>query len=113
MPDQLVEESAQLRIDLAQSNRRLDAARRAIVELTHKYTKVTSERDKLRKAIGEPVPCDKCPQLCTWECRCHRCGRETKKEEKFYACDEHKDIITESHVRIRGRPPIWATKIAV
>lgn len=61
-------------------------------------------------------PCDfenftgngiKCAVTPTLVCACRRCANEPTEEEKFHTCAAHRDSVSASHQRVRGRDAVW------
>lgn len=61
-------------------------------------------------------PCDfenftgngiKCAVTPTHVCACRRCNSEPTEEEKFHTCVAHRDSVSASHQRVRGRDTVW------
>lgn len=65
---------------------------------------------------SERRKCDKCEKPHDIFCACSRCEREPTPEERFYACEDHREVVATGHMRIRGyrvfwmRPSGWSAK---
>jgi hypothetical protein len=50
---------------------------------------------------------DDCYLAAGYECACSRCAHEPTEDERYHACEAHREDVAVKHRRVRGREPVW------